>query len=83
MRGDVPDAFLDGEVLDLGSPLVGSSSLVVAILQATMSVLVTRMGTCGVLSSTPGVFVSHRRSRDEFFLPAKEFVGPLGSFVTR
>ncbi len=83
VRRDITEAFLDSEFLDFGSPLMSSGRFIVTQLQPTVSVLVTPMGACRVLGGVSGVFVGHGLLRGELFLPAKEFVGPLGGFVAR
>lgn len=83
VRGHIAEAFFDSEFLDFGGPFVSSRSLVMAVLQTTMRILVPSMGTGGALGGVSGILLGDRLARGEFCLPAKEFVGPLGSFVTR
>lgn len=83
MRRNITEALLDRELLDFGGPFVSGRSLVVAVLQAPVGIVVAGVSTRSVLGGVAGVRLGDWLARGEFRLPAKEFAGPLGSFTTR
>lgn len=83
MCGNIAEAFLDGEFLDFGGPLVRSGSLVVAMPQAAMRLLVTGVGALSMLRGILGVAVGDGLSRGESRLSAKKFVGPVAGLIAR
>ncbi len=80
--GDVAEALSDRALLDFCGVLVHDGGLVVAQPVAPVRVDVTLVSVLGTLGGAGGVVPGDGFARGEILLPALQFRGALGGFVT-